>query len=76
MIRGHRFRHLCCGDFCAVCAWEAGIRWGSSLRPLTYYERFLLKQIGESGSIAEPGSTGAETPADPYHTALPRTAKA
>lgn len=69
MIRGLLYPHECQRvEGCAMCRWERGERWGSQLRPLSFYERFLLSRIGEGGSLAKSGPVGAETPAGPCHT--------
>jgi hypothetical protein len=68
MIRGDRFRHLCCGDFCAVCAWE-GRKLEASPRPrIKIVARiglcscdWCLRQIGESGKL-EASVTSSQKP--------------
>lgn len=60
--------HRCAETRCAICAWNRGERWGTIFRPLSFYERFLLSQLSESGRIGRSGSEGVEAPADPCHT--------
>jgi hypothetical protein len=74
MIRGHRFPHLCCGDFCAICAWEGRKLAARAPRPrIKIVARiglcscgWCLRKIGEN-AIMEPPLGAVNAVADSTH---------